>query len=176
MLKPQDVLVACKLLALGKTEWTFARLAGSLFISASEVHAAARRCREAGMLRLARGKLNIVRKSFFELLTSGVPQIFFATKGAICLGVPTSVHARPLDGKFPHPKETLVPLVWPHVGGIVRGESLLPIYPTVPRAIERDDLLYETLALVDVMRTGETEDRRIAANFLHQLIWKNGTD
>lgn len=49
-LKPQDFLVALKLVALGDQRWTYARLAQELGLSASEVHAAVRRGIQAGLL------------------------------------------------------------------------------------------------------------------------------
>lgn len=49
-LKPQDFLVALKLLALGEQHWTYARLAHELGLSASESHAAVKRGLAAGLL------------------------------------------------------------------------------------------------------------------------------
>ena len=49
-LKPQDFLVALKLLALGEQHWTYARLAHELGLSASEAHAAVQRGLAAGLL------------------------------------------------------------------------------------------------------------------------------
>lgn len=49
-LKPQDFLVALKLLALGEQHWTYARLAHELGLSASEAHAAVQRGLSAGLL------------------------------------------------------------------------------------------------------------------------------
>ena len=49
-LKPQDFLVALKLLALGKRHWTYAGLAHELGLSASEAHAAIQRGMAAGLL------------------------------------------------------------------------------------------------------------------------------
>ena len=57
-LKPQDFLVALKLLALGDQHWTYAGLAHELGLSASEVHAAVQRGLASGLLMdasLARG-------------------------------------------------------------------------------------------------------------------------
>ncbi|MEX2443587.1 MAG: hypothetical protein WD492_08280 [Alkalispirochaeta sp.] len=39
-LKPQDVVVLLKLVALGERRWTYSELAGELGMSASEVHGA----------------------------------------------------------------------------------------------------------------------------------------
>ena len=42
-LKPQDILFLLKLVALGKKQWSFNKLAVDLGMSPSEVHAAAKR-------------------------------------------------------------------------------------------------------------------------------------
>lgn len=49
-LKPQDFLVALKLLALGERHWTYAQLSHELGLSASETHAAVQRGLAAGLL------------------------------------------------------------------------------------------------------------------------------
>jgi hypothetical protein len=49
-LKPQDFLVALKLLALGERHWTYAQLAHELGLSASETHAGVQRGLAAGLL------------------------------------------------------------------------------------------------------------------------------
>lgn len=49
-LKPQDFLVALKLVAWGDQRWTYARLAQELGLSASEAHAAIKRGIHAGLL------------------------------------------------------------------------------------------------------------------------------
>ena len=49
-LKPQDFLVALKLVAWGEQRWTYARLAQELGLSASEAHASVKRGLQAGLL------------------------------------------------------------------------------------------------------------------------------
>ena len=49
-LKPQDFLVALKLVAWGEQRWTYARLAQELGISVSEAHACIKRGLRAGLL------------------------------------------------------------------------------------------------------------------------------
>jgi hypothetical protein len=49
-LKPQDFLVALKLVAWDEQRWTYARLAQELGLSASEAHAAVKRGIQAGLL------------------------------------------------------------------------------------------------------------------------------
>lgn len=176
MLRPQDILVACKLLTLEGQEWTFSRLAGALAISTGEIHNGVERSRCSGLITMPRKTLTVSKKKLFDLLTVAAPQIFYAVRGPLCLGVPTSVYAPCLTSRFPHEILGSVPLVWPYPTGtgtgLVRGESLLALYPTVPRAIAHDPALYELLALVDVLRTTESRERRLAIEFLDKLIWK----
>lgn len=49
-LKPQDFLVALKLVAWGDQRWTYARLAQELGLSASEAHACVKRGLQSGLL------------------------------------------------------------------------------------------------------------------------------
>jgi hypothetical protein len=173
MLKPQDILVACKLFTLGDAEWPMRRLAGALSISLGEIHAAIERGRASGVLGLPRGKLNVARKKLFELATVAVPQVYYAVRGSMAAGVPTAMHAEPLKGVFSLDGR-LVPLIWPSAAGTVRGESLLPLYPTVPRAIQHDPDLYRLLAFIDVVRVGDSKDRRLATDLLERLILGDG--
>ena len=174
MLRPQDVLLACKLFSLGESEWIFSRLAGSLSISASEAHAATERCKSAGVLGTPRGKLTIAKRRFFELCTVTAPQVFYAVRGPVESGVPTSIYAEPLKGVFPPDLKRVVPLIWPYESGATTGESLLPIYPTVPRAVQHDEMLHKLLALIDVVRVGESKERRMAIDLLDKLILGEG--
>lgn len=174
MLRPQDVLLACKLFSLGEFEWIFSRLAGSLAISISEAHAATKRCQAAGVLGTPRGKLTIARRKLFELCTMAVPQVYYAVRGPVELGVPTSIYAEPLKGMFPPDSRRVVPLIWPYESGTTKGESLLPLYPTVPRAIQHDEVLYKLLALIDVVRAGEAKERRMAVDMLAKMILGDG--
>lgn len=174
MLRPQDVLLACKLFSLGDSEWIYARLAGSISISPSEAHAAVERCRAAGVLGTPRGKLTIARRKFFELCTVVVPQVFYAVRGPVESGVPTSIYAKPLEGVFQPDPRRVVPLIWPYESGSTKGESLLPIYPTVPRAVQHDEMLHKLLALIDVVRVGEAKERRMAIDLLDKLILGDG--
>ena len=173
MLKPQDILVACKLFTLGEAEWPMRRLAGSLTISVGETHAAIERCKAAGVLGTPRGRLNVGRRRLFELATVSVPQVYYAVRGSVEAGVPTAMHADPLKGVFSGDSRP-IPLVWPSEGGRARGESLLPLYPTVPRAVEHDPDLYRVLALIDVVRVGDAKDRRLAIDLLERMILGDG--
>lgn len=176
MLRPQDVLVACKLLVLGRDSWSYSRLGGSLSLAPSEVHAAVRRCQVSGLL--SAGKLTVDKRRLLDACTVGVPTIYYAVRGAVAMGIPTATHAACLEGLFPEREAGAICKVWPCEGGPdgVAGESLLPLYPTVPRAVRHDERLHEILALVDVVRVSDLTDRRgredhkIACDLLKKAI------
>ena len=173
MLKPQDILVACKIFVLGNAEWPMRRLAGSLSISVGETHAAIERGKSSGLLGTPRCRLNVGKRKLFDLLTVSVPQVYYAIRGSVETGVPTAMHAEPLKGVFSGDSRP-IPLVWPSPAGVVRGESLVPLYPTVPRAVEHDPDLHRVLALVDVVRVGDAKDRRLATDLLERMILGDG--
>jgi len=173
MLKPQDILIACKLFTLGDAEWPVRRLAGSLSISVGETHAAIERCKVSGVLGMPRGRLNVGRKRLFDLATVAVPQVYYAVRGSVETGVPTATHAEPLKGVFPRDGRP-IPLVWASDMGTVKGESLLPLYPTVPRAVQHDPALHRLLALIDVVRVGDAKDRKLATDLLERMILGDG--
>src|SRR5271157_3761185 len=127
----------------------------------------------SGLITLSRRRPTISKKKLFDLLTVSVPQVFYAVRQPMCLGVPTSMWAKALTGRFEVGKGD-VPLVWSHPAGTVKGEGLAPIYPTVPRAVQHDSLLYEIMALVDVVRTAvEPCDRKLAVDLLDKIIWRD---
>jgi hypothetical protein len=97
-----------------------------------------------------------------------VPRIFYATRGGIVSGVPTSRWA-PAVARLAGPLPDSVPLVWPG-GGETRGESVSPVYPTAPGAALRDPVVYELLALVDLVRVGDAPDRRVAAELIERRV------
>ena len=57
---------------------------------------------------------------------------------------------------------------------VVRGEGLLPVYPSVPQVARRDPLLHKLLALVDVVRVGTARERRSAAEMLKEAVVGDG--
>jgi hypothetical protein len=173
MLKPQDILLACKVFGIGTEEWPLRRLAGSISISLGEAHASVGRCREAGILAAPRGRLSVVRKGLFRLVSVSAPQVYYAVRGRVDAGVPTSIHAEPLAGVF-GVSDGAIPLVWPCDLGTVRGETLVPLYPTVPRAIRHDPSLHRLLALIDVVRAGGPAERRLATDLLERMILGDG--
>ena len=52
--------------------------------------------------------------------------------------------------------------VWPSAKGTMRGQSILPLYPSVPDAVNNDNQLHELLSLVDALRIGKARERKLA--------------
>jgi len=67
-----------------------------------------------------------------------------------------------------------IPLIWPSELGTVKGESLFPLYSTVPRAVQHDPALHRLLALIDVVRVGDAKDRKLATDLLERMILETG--
>jgi hypothetical protein len=172
-LRPQDVLVACKLFSLaeGRRQWTYFHLSTELGLSVGEAHNSADRCREAGLLLPSR---EVSRDHLRDLLVVVVPRVYTASRGGIARGLPTSIYAPPLAGRFAVAKNAL-PLVWPGEDGR-RGETILPIYPTVPEAARRDVVVHELLALADVLRVGDEAERERATELAGERLFGGQRD
>lgn len=164
-LLPQDLYVLLQLAALPPGEPnTYAMLASRLHLSPSRVHAGVARATAAGLLGPER---SVLRGALLEFLTHGVRYAFFAERGPLTRGVPTAHGAQPLcdhiadSGPLP---------VWPDPEGDVRGESIDPLHPSVPRAAREQPQLHELLALVDALRIGRARERKVAVELLDERL------
>lgn len=171
-LKPQDILFLLKLVALGKKNWSFNKLAVELGMSPSEVHAAAKRAL-AAKLALKEGE-NIWPnvRALEDFLFHGIQYVFVPERGGLDRGMPTAYAAAPMDSWFVNDKEP--PPVWPDPEGEVRGESFSPLYKSVPIAAKNDPELYQLLALVDAIRGGRARERDIAKKELKKRLEQYG--
>ena len=168
-LKPQDLLVLLKFTTPRTNLLGYAELGVQLAISASEIHASVKRARLARLIvsepneavRLDKGSLK-------EFILYGAKYVFPAILGTETRGVLTSYAAPPLNNLIIQPNT--LPPVWPNPHGGTRGVAYYPLYPTVPFAAERDNLLYEALALFDAIRGGAAREREIAANLLSERL------
>ena len=168
VLKPQDLVVALKLAANKDRPYTFSQLAGELFMSASEVHAASQRAEISRLLTREDGKPVPARLALQEFVIHGVKYAFPAVSGAITRGTVTGVGAPPLKALFALGGE--MPHVWPDVEGRDRGPGLQPLYASVPAAARIDMRLYELLALVDALRVGAAREREAAESELMRRL------
>ena len=158
ILKPQDIYILLKLVAMGESQWSYASVAGELFMSASEVHAGIKRAVAARLM--SSDSVRPLKKSLEEFLIHGVKYAFPPDQGGLTRGVPTGYAAPPLKDIITQPNEP--PPVWPDPEGNTRGYEFSPLYKTVPKAAAKDAKLYELLAIVDAIRDGRAREREIA--------------
>jgi hypothetical protein len=168
-LKPQDVCVLLKIVALGPAPWSYSQLAYELGMSASEVHAGVKRAMEASLMRLDEGWGFPDAPALEEFLVHGIRYAFAPARGGLVQGVPTA-HAAPPLNRFLILQSDEPPPVWPDASGEVRGLEFAPLYKSVPQAARRDLRLYELLALVDAIRGGDAQQRIVAVRELHQRL------
>ena len=165
-IRPQDILIALKVLLLERRgTWNQLRLARELSISPAEIAFALKRLRKHHLLD--DDKKTIKRAALLEFLVHGVKYVFPSEIGPPSRGLPTSIsHA--LKGEIRVSDE--MTLVWPDPEGKVRGNSLIPLYETVPDAAKVDEELHLLLALMDVIRVGGTRAVNLAIKNLEKAI------
>lgn len=160
ILKPQDVVIVMKLVAIGKGEWSYSRMAGTLWMSPSEVHAGVKRMIKARLASVQRDRIIPNADNLESFLVHGVPFVFVPELGEVTRGMPTG-YAGPALSPFFQSSDELPP-VWPDPDGEVRGQAFSPLYKSVPQAAREDGKLYDLLTFVDAIRGGRARERQMA--------------
>jgi hypothetical protein len=167
-LKPQDVVVALKLVASASPSWKQPDLAKALHLSASEVN--------HGLKRLAACHLfnprerRIIRSSLLEFLVSGLRYVFPAQVGLFGEGMPTSVGASVLKGKVQLGEDDMLVWLTADRTKAVRGRVVAPLYKSVPLAAAEDPALHDYVALADAVRVGRARERALAKDELTKRL------
>ena len=163
-MKPQDVVVLLKIIALNNDNWQQIPLAQSLKMSQSEVSQSVARSRYAGLIDDS-GK-RVLRQALMDFLQYGLAVVFPAKPGAVVRGVPTAHSAAPLNKDISGGED----YVWPFAKGNLRGHGITPLYITVPQAALEDEQFHALLALADALRVGKVRERNIAVQELKNRI------
>lgn len=164
ILKPQDVLILLKIVALNEKSWFHHTLAEDLYMSQSEISQSLTRSSYAGLLDVTKKKVN--RIALKEFLIYGISYVFPQRPGPIVRGMLTAHSAEPLS-VFINSNEKYV---WPSAKGKDKGQAIEPLYTTVVEASLKDKKLYNLLTLVDAIRVGKTREKEIAKKELEKLI------
>jgi hypothetical protein len=164
VISPQDIVILLKIITYDDKPWSQLVLAEELFISQSEVSKSLMRSKNATLLDYTGKK--VMRTALLEFLQYGIKYVFPQQPGAMVRGVPTAHSAPPLNSVFQSQEQ----YVWPSGTGNVRGQSVLPLYPSVIQAVKHDDKLYELLALVDAIRVGRAREKELAIQELNKRI------
>jgi hypothetical protein len=171
-LKPQDILFLLKLVAMGKKQWSFNKIAVELSMSPSEVHAAAKRALAAKLAVKQDENIWPNIRNLEDFLLHGIQYVFIPDRGGLNRGMPTAYASAPLNAWFVEDKEP--PPVWPDPDGKVRGTIFSPLYKSVPKAAKQDPKLYELLVLVDAIRDGRAREKGIAEKELKKRLSQYG--
>lgn len=166
-IRPQDILILLKLIALKNKAWRQLDLAQSLDLSQAEIAFALQRLREAGLVDGSKRKAQ--RLAAIEFLIYALKYLLPPKLGAFSRGIRTASSAKPIAGKVINSE---APMVWPHEEGDFRGLALEPIYESVPQAAKRDSELYELLVIVDSLRVGGVRERKFAETEIRRRLLK----
>lgn len=178
-MKSQDILILLKLVSLEQPEnnrsvssedYSARGLETALGVSKSEVSASINRSLEVGLAVKDRqyGRLRAKRKAVLEFVIHGLKYVFPAKPAELVRGVPTGFDAPVLIGELMSAGE--FKYVWPYPKGDVMGQSIKPLFKSVPMAAQQDEQLYRLLALVDAIRLGNPREANLAAKLFEEEL------
>lgn len=164
-MRPQDIVVLLKIVSIHNQQWRNIDIANALQVSPSEVSEALNRCRIAGLIDSK--KRSVHTNSFREFLIYGLKYVFPVEPGAVVKGIPTAHSASPINEHIASGGDVYV---WPYAKGNQRGQSIEPLYKTLPAIIQDDKMFYELLAIVDTIRVGRARELKIAIEELEKRL------
>jgi hypothetical protein len=155
-MRPQDIVILLKLIVDSGQEVKIKDLSSKLFISGSEISESLNRSAIAGLIDAQSRQVN--REAFLKFLEFGLPYVFPAQLGPVMQGMFTAHSESSLYLSFSSEEK----LVWADEQGKERGQTIMPLYPTVVKAVRKDRILYKLLALCDIIRIGSSSDKNKA--------------
>ena len=182
-MKGQDIIILLKLALLQRQgaaqtqpdnirgdPFSARGLEGALGISKSEVSASINRSADVGLLIKDR-KSSIPStntRALQEFIVHGLKYVFPVKPGPLVRGMPTAAAAPILQQKLMSMDQHIH--VWPDAEGTEFGQSLKPLFKSVPDAARRDPKLYDLLALVDAIRLGNPRESKVARQLLEKRL------
>jgi hypothetical protein len=163
-MRPQDIAILLKIVAINGGTWQLSGLSHSLCISLSEVSESLNRSRIAGLID--HHKKNVNKLSLLEFLEHGVKYVFPQEPGAMVRGIPTA-HSHPFMKKLFASDNNFV---WPDRNGNTLGLTIEPFYAKQVEAVKQDEQYYKLLALTDVIRVGKNREVKHAVEALKSQL------
>ena len=163
-MKPQDIVLLLKIISLDNDSWNQSSVAADLGISQAEISESVARSKNSGLLD-PKGKV-VMKYTLTKFLQYGIRYAFPQKPGAIVRGIPTAHSALPLNNEIQSNEK----YVWAYAKGNTRGQSIEPLYPSVPEAVLKDEKLYELLAITDAIRVGRTREKELAVEYLKKYL------
>jgi hypothetical protein len=186
-MKSQDIVVLLKLISLqdqevekgadqlrseslGNDPYSVRNLEALLGISKSEIGLSINRSVASGIARKdnALNQPRPRRRNLLDFIVHGLRFVFPANIGPIQRGLPTAFAAPMLQnllvsaGNYNY--------VWPYADSREIGQSVDPLFKSVPEAALKDPRLYEYLALVDAIRLGNQREVGLAKEQLSSRL------
>ena len=162
-MRPQDIVVLLKIISINNDQWRNLDLANALKISPSEISEVLNRCKIAKLINTEKRKVHI--NALTEFLIYGLKYVFPAEPGAIVKGISTAHSASPIKEKISPGSDSYV---WPNSDGNSRGQSIEPLYKTIPEVVRNDLTFYELIVIVDTIRIGRSREIQIAIDELNK--------
>lgn len=163
-MRPRDLAILLKIIALGDGAWNQSSLSNLLKISLSEVSESLNRSQIAGLIDFNKAKVN--RQNLLEFLEFGVRYVFPVELGPLVKGMPTA-HSHPYMKTFIQSNSNYV---WQDNQGEEVGQEIEPFYKNQTVAAKSDPLFYRLMALVDVLRVGRIREKTISMNELKNIF------
>lgn len=163
-MRPQDIAILLKIVALDQEDWQVQPISTDLKISMGEVSQSLNRSRIAGLIDFRKKHPN--RTSLAEFLIHGVKYVFPQAPGALTRGFPTA-HSHPFMKRHFHSEANYV---WPDAQGEIIGQAIKPFYERQAEAAGLDEKFYLLLALVDTIRVGRVREVKIASEELKRIL------
>ena len=182
-MKSQDIFILLKLVCpeqsksgeeqVGKTKFKMSSARGLEALTGvgkSEVNASINRSVSVGLAKrnLSNNSMSVNKKSLLEFIVYGLKFVFPVTPAELTRGIPTAFAAPVLNNKLFTAGDSIP--VWPDANSQKMGQSVQPLYKTVPFAIGHDRVLYGYLALVDAIRLGNPRESNFAADELAKML------
>ena len=183
--KSQDIVVLLKLIclqeqeskgwpedprSLGDSVYAVRNLEPLLKISKSEINGSIMRSLASGLAIKDRqtGRPNPNRRNLYNFIVHGLKFVFPAKSGGMTRGIPTAFAAPMLKTLLMSGGDYIY--VWPFAEGTDMGQSIEPLFKSVPYAAQQDKRLYEYLALVDAIRLGNQREAGLAGERLEERL------
>ncbi len=163
-MRPHDVVILLKIIAIENENWLMKDIANELHISSSEVSESLNRSVWAGLI--SNDKKRIFKAALLDFLIHGLKYVYPQKPGAMVRGINTAHSAPPLSYNISSEQY----YVWPYAEGNSRGFAIEPLHPNVPKACLEDKKLYELLALIDAIRIGSIREQNMAIDELKNRI------
>jgi hypothetical protein len=163
-MRPQDVAILLKIVAISDPEWQLQALSNSMRLSMTEISFSLDRSRIAGLVDFKKKRPN--RQAILEFIEHGFKYVFPVELGGLTRGIPTA-HSHPAMKVHFDSEENYV---WPDPYGKILGQSVQPLYEKQAIAVKDDPVFYELLALADVFRVGRVREVKAAISRLRKKV------